>query len=104
MADLHLRKTTSQVVVARWAAIPRHAALLSVTTQLNRKKQHATTLPTTCDNLPLAHVDSGRERCGNYEPEEMSPPPTGTAIHPYESVRSNQLRPPRATVGSWTSQ
>ena len=72
MADLHLRKTTSQVVVARWAAIPRHAALLSVTTQLNRKQQHAATLPTTCDNLPLAHVDSGRERCGNYEPEEMS--------------------------------
>ncbi len=81
MADLHLRKTTSQVVVARWAAIPRHAALLSVTTQLNRKKQHATTLPTTCDNLPLAHVDSGRERCGNYEPEEMSPPPRFLYIH-----------------------
>ena len=43
MADLHLRKTTPRVVVARWAAIPRHAALLSVTTQLNRKRQHAAT-------------------------------------------------------------
>ena len=30
--------------------------------QLNRKKQHATTFPW------LAHVDSGLERCGNYEP------------------------------------
>ncbi len=31
MADLHLRKTTSQVVVAHWAAVPRPVLAISIT-------------------------------------------------------------------------